>query len=161
MSSYFVADPYVDSSVPLRIVLGEPEPLPSWGRIDEALSSELIRLECLWTIDRARVELRLGDDAVSRQRADVLEVIDGLSLIPLTRLVLERAAEPFPTLIGSLDAIHLASALLVREQGDEMLFATHDQQLAVAARAMGFAVDGVSTQEPAARRADEQRAGWS
>ncbi len=42
-----------------------------------------------------------------------------------------------------------------------MLFATHDQQLAVAARAMGFAVDGVSTQEPAARRADEQRAGGS
>jgi len=136
---------YIDSSVLLRVVLGEPEPLPSWGRIDHALSSELIRLECLRTIDRARVQLPLGDDAVSRQRADVLEAIDSLSLIPLTARVLERAAEPFPTLIGSLDAIHLASALLVREQYDELLFATHDQRLAVAARAMGLSVAGVST----------------
>jgi predicted nucleic acid-binding protein len=136
---------YIDSSVLLRVVLGEPEPLPFWGRIDHALSSELIRLECLRTIDRARVQLQLGDDAVSRQRADVLEAIDSLSLIPLTARVLERAAEPFPTLIGSLDAIHLASALLVREQYDELLLATHDQQLAVAARAMGLSVAGVST----------------
>jgi predicted nucleic acid-binding protein len=136
---------YIDSSVLLRIVLGEPEPLPSWGHIDHALSSELIRLECLRTIDRARFQLRLGDDAVSRQRADVLEAIDSLGLIPLTPRVLERATEPFPTLIGSLDAIHLASALLVREQYDDLLFATHNQQLAVAARAMGLSVEGVST----------------
>ena len=135
---------YIDSSVLLRVVLGEPEPLASWGRIDQALSSELIRLECLRTIDRARIQLRLGDDAVSRQRADVLEAIDSLSLIPLTTLVLERAAEPFPTLVGSLDAIHLAGALLVREQYGDLLFATHDQRLAVAARAMGFSVAGVS-----------------
>lgn len=134
---------YLDSSVLLRIVLGEPGPLPSWGLIDEALSSELIRLECLRTIDRARVQLRLADEAVSRLRADVLEAIDGLSLVPLSRLVLERAAEPFPTLIASLDAIHLASALLVREQYDGLLFATHDQQLAVAARAMGLSVAGI------------------
>jgi len=134
---------YVDSSVLLRVILGEAEPLPSWARIDQALSSELIRLECLRTIDRARIEVALADDVVSRQRADVLEAIDTLSLIPLTTPVLERAAEPFPTLIGSLDAIHLASALLVREQYDELLFATHDQQLAVAARAMGFPVAGL------------------
>jgi predicted nucleic acid-binding protein len=136
---------YIDSSVLLRVVLGEPGSLPSWGLIDQALSSELIRLECLRTIDRARVQLRLSDDAVSRQRADMLEAIDSLSLIPLTRLVLERAADPFPTLVGSLDAIHLASAMLVREQYDELLFATHDHELAVAARAMGLPVAGVST----------------
>jgi uncharacterized protein len=136
---------YIDSSVLLRVVLGEPESLPSWGLIDHPLSSELIRLECLRTIDRARIQIRLGDEAVARQRAYVLEAIDSLSLIPITRLVLERAAEPFPTLVGSLDAIHLASALLVREQYDELLFATHDQQLAVAARAMGLPLAGVST----------------
>ena len=135
---------YIDSSVLLRIVLGEPEPLPGWSLIDQALSSELIRVECLRTIDRARVQLRLGDDVVSRKRADVLEAIDSLSLVPLGRLVLDRAAEPFPTLVGSLGAIHLASALLVREQYDDLLFATHDQQLAFAARAMGLSVAGVS-----------------
>jgi predicted nucleic acid-binding protein len=133
---------YIDSSVLLRVVLGEPDSLASWGQIDQAVSSELIRLECLQTIDRARVQLQLGDPDVSRQRADVLEAIDSLGVIALNRFVLERAAEPFPTLLGSLDAIHLASALLVRERYDSLIFATHDQQLAVAARAMGFSVTG-------------------
>lgn len=135
---------YVDSSVLLRVILGEPEPLSSWGRISHAVSSELIRLECLRTIDRARIQLRLTDDAVSRQRANVMEAIEGFSLVPLTTAVLHRAAEPFPTLIGSLDAVHLASALLVREQYDELLFATHDQGLGLAARSMGFAVEGMA-----------------
>lgn len=135
---------YVDSSVLLRVILGEPGRLASWSRLDQAVSSELIRLECLRTIDRARIQLRLTDDAVSRQRADVLEAIDSISLVPLTTLVLERAAEPFPTLIGSLDALHLASALLVRDQYDQLLFATHDHGLAVAARSMGFGVEGDS-----------------
>lgn len=134
---------YIDSSVLLRGILGEPERLHSWDRIDVAVSSDLIRLECLRTIDRARIQLQLTDAAVSRQRGDLLEAIDSISLIPLTSLVLERAAEPFPTLIGSLDALHLASALLGREQYDDLLFATHDQALAMAARAMGFRVDGV------------------
>lgn len=133
---------YIDSSVLLRVILGEPERLASWDRIDVAVSSDLIRLECLRTIDRARIQLQLPDDAVSRQRFDVLEAIDGVNLIPLTTLVLERAAQPFPTLLGSLDALHLASAMLVREQYDELLFATHDHALATAARAVGFRVDG-------------------
>lgn len=71
--------------------------------------------------------------------------IDGLGLVALSTLVLERAAEPFPTLIGPPEAIHLASALLVRERHDELLFATHDEQPALAARAMGSSVEGVST----------------
>lgn len=133
---------YVDSSILLRVVLGEPGRLASWGRIDHAVSSELIRLECLRTIDRARIQLRLPDEAVSRQRANVLEAIDAISLVPLTTPVLERAAEPFPTLIGSLDALHLASALLVHDDYDELRFATHDHALALAARSVGFAVDG-------------------
>ncbi len=64
--------------------------------------------------------------------------------MPLTTKVLHRAAEPFPTLIGSLDALHLASALLVREQFDDLTFATHDQSLGLAARSMGFAVEGMA-----------------
>lgn len=134
---------YVDSSVLLRVVLGEPEPLRGWRRIDQAVSSELIRLECLRTIDRARLELHLPDEAVSQHRADVLDALDAFGLVPLTSSVLERAAEPFPTLIGSLDAIHLTSALLVRHQYEDLQFATHDRQLAMAARASGFAVLGV------------------
>ncbi len=134
---------YVDSSVLLRVILGEPEPLATWREIEVAVSSELIRIECLRTIDRARIESRLGDEAVSRHRADVLDAIEGFDLVPLATNVLERAAEPFPTLIGTLDALHLSSALLVRERYERLRFATHDRVLGIAARAMGFAVEGI------------------
>lgn len=133
---------YVDSSVLLRAVLGEAGRLRIWPRITAAVASELIAVECLRTIDRARIRLRLADAAVADHRGAVLEAIEAFSLVPIEPAVLERAAAPFPTMLGSLDAIHLASALLVRDRFDGLSFATHDQELAVAARAMGFQVHG-------------------
>lgn len=133
---------YVDSSVLLRVVLGEPGRLRIWPKIENPVSSELIRLECLRTIDRARIRLRLRDVDVSRHRAEVLETIEAFDLIQLDSRVLERAAEPFPTMIGSLDAIHLASALLARAEFDDLALATHDGGLATAGRAVGFQVHG-------------------
>ena len=133
---------YVDSSVLLRVVLGEPNRLRIWPKITNAVSSELIRLECLRTIDRARIRLRLEDGLVAKHRAEVLEAVEALSLVALDSIVLERASEPFPTLMGSLDAIHLASALLIRDELEGLEFATHDDKLGIAARAMGFLVYG-------------------
>ncbi len=135
---------YVDSSVLLRIVLGEPDRLRIWPKITNPVSSELIRLECLRTIDRARMRLGLQDRQVAQYRADVLEAVDAFSLVALDSIVLERASEPFPTALGSLDAIHLASALLIRDDLDGLAFATHDDQLGIAARATGFQVHGGS-----------------
>lgn len=150
---------YVDASVVLRIVLGEPEALPTWGRIDMAVSSELIRLECLRTIDRARIRLGLDDVAVARHRSDVLGLIERMTLVRVDPSVLARAADPFPTTLGSLDAIHLASALLARDQVDGLRLATHDAEFAIAAIAMGFEVDGIANRHsglapaaPAGRR---------
>lgn len=135
---------YVDSSVVLRIVLGEPGALPSWRRIQRAISSHLVRLECLRTIDRARLRLALADGEVAERRAAVLEVLEGFDMVPIDAAVLERAADPFPTSLGSLDAVHLASALQVRSRIPDVRLATHDAELAIAARAVGFAVLGVA-----------------
>jgi predicted nucleic acid-binding protein len=133
---------YVDSSVLLRVVLGEPGRLHIWTRISTPVASELIRLECLRTIDRARIRFRLGDGEVTARRAAVLEAIDTFVLVPIQPAVLERASDPFPTLLGSLDAIHLATALLVRDRFEELALATHDETLSLAARAVGFRVHG-------------------
>jgi predicted nucleic acid-binding protein len=124
---------YVDSSVLLRVVLNERGALREW-----------LRLECRRTIDRARVREQLDDHAVARHREAILDLLDAFDVVPLGTVVLERAAEPFPTLLGSLDAIHLATAVLAREQVDDLYFATHDGELAIAARAVGFKVLGVS-----------------
>ena len=48
-----------------------------------------------------------------------------------------------PTTLGTLDAIHLASALVLREEVPDLVFATHDRQPAIGARALGFEVIGV------------------
>lgn len=143
---------YVDSSVLLRVVLGEPGRLRIWPRITTPVASEAIRLECLRTIDRARIHLRLEDEDVADRRAATLEAIETLSLVPIGPRILERAAEPFPTMLGSLDAIHLASALMVQDGFEDLSLATHDQELAVAARAVGFRVHGAPRKS--SRRAD-------
>jgi predicted nucleic acid-binding protein len=136
---------YVDSSVLLRVVLGEPDVLPEWRAITDPMSSDLIRLECLRTIDRARLRLGLEDEEVARHRREILEAIDAIALVPVEPVVLERAADPFPTLIGSLDAIHLATAVLARREHPDLSLATHDHELGRAARSMGFTVHGLAS----------------
>lgn len=135
---------YVDSSVVLRVVLGEPQQLKEWRRIRHPISSQLVRLECLRTIDRARIRLSLADADVAERRAAALAVVETFAMVPIDHWVLVRAADPFPTTLGSLDAIHLASALIAREQVPDLRFATHDEELAVAARAVGFTVLGTA-----------------
>lgn len=60
----------------------------------------------------------------------------------LSRTILERAADPFPTHVATLDALHLASAIELRAVAGDLAFATHDSQLASAARALDFTVRG-------------------
>lgn len=133
---------YVDTSVLLRIVLGEPKRLREWRSIDSPLSSELIRVEALRSIDRARVLLHLEDPEVAERRAGVLQLLSGFRLARVDSRVLARAADPFPTLIRTLDAIHLATADLARRSTKDLVFATHDRELGIAARALGFRVVG-------------------
>ncbi len=135
---------YVDASVVLRVVLGEPRKLSIWKRIEHAVSSELITVECLRTVDRARIRLSLGDEEVADRRSSVMRTLEGIDVVPIVEPILRRAAEPFPTTLGSLDAIHLASALAAREAVPELTLATHDAELALAARAVGFEVSGIA-----------------
>ena len=129
---------YVDSSVLLRVVLGQPDRLSSWTAITKPVSSVLIRLECLRTIDRARLRLALADDQVAAHRSAILEQLEAFDLAHLDGSVLDRAADPFPTALGSLDALHLATALALREGSPDLPLATHDSELARAARSIGF-----------------------
>jgi predicted nucleic acid-binding protein len=133
---------YVDTSVLLRVVLGEPDPLPEWPAIAMAVGSELARVEALRTIDRARIQLQLSDEEVALRREGVLTVLSGFHMARVDTIVLERAADPFPTLVRTLDAIHLATALRIRAEHEDLIFATHDRQLATAARSVGFQVIG-------------------
>ena len=134
---------YLDSSVLLRVIMGEPAALPEFRAIELAVSSELLRVECLRTIDRLRMRGMLNDAEVSRRSVGVLDAIQRVELVPITAPVLDRASQPFPTTLGTLDAIHLSSALLWQQsEGPPLTLLTHDTELATAARALGFTVIG-------------------
>ena len=75
---------------------------------------------------------------------ELARIEGAIGSIPLTRPVLRRAALPMATVVRTPDAIHLASALLLRERrGVTLVFATHDPQQARGARALGFECAGV------------------
>jgi len=131
---------YVDTSVVLRIVFGEPGRLRAWRRITRPMSSELIRVECFRTIDRARLVGALADDEVAERREAVEELLATFDLVTVVRRILRRAAEPLPTMLGTLDAVHLVSAMALRARTPEIRLATHDEALALAARAVGFSL---------------------
>ena len=134
---------YVDASVLLRVALGQPNALPEWRHIDRGVSSALVMTESLRTLDRARLRGGLSDIEVARRRSIILALIDALELVEVDRVVLHRAAQPMPTELGTLDAIHLASALLWKDEfGLDPAMATHDKALGLAAQAHGLKVLG-------------------
>jgi predicted nucleic acid-binding protein len=135
---------YVDASVLLRLVLGQSRALREWPSIDTAVASALVEVECLRTLDRLRLRGGVSDRELATRREVVFDVLRRFEIVDVGRPILARAALPLPTALGTLDAIHLATAALWREsQGREVAVATHDEALATAARASGFSVIGM------------------
>ena len=134
---------YLDSSVLLRKVLRQPGALREWAAIRTGVASALAETECLRSLDRLRLRTGLPDRDLARRREAVFRLLESLDVVEVTAPVLARAAQPLPTELGTLDAIHLATALLWREHnGGDIVIATHDVALATAARACGLAVVG-------------------
>ena len=135
---------YVDTSALLRVVLREPAALVDLRSYDGLVSSELIAVESARTIDRLRLQGSLTtNEAAIRQRA-ISEWLEAVDLVLLRPPVLSRASEPMPMPLGTLDAVHLATALIWRDRmGALSTMATHDAGLGSAARTFGFDVRGI------------------
>lgn len=95
---------------------------------DGYVSSALLSVEAIRACARYGVEY-------GREASAWLE---GVTLLPMDGSVLGEAALLEPPAVRSLDAIHLATALSVRE--DLGVFVTYDQRLADAARQAGLPV---------------------
>lgn len=138
---------YVDASVLLRVALRQPDALPEWRQIQQGVSSALIMTESLRTLDRLRLRAKLPDEEVAIRRDVILRLIASLEVVEIDAVVLDRAAQPMPTELGTLDAIHLATALLWRETArTDVVMATHDGALGLAAKAHGLSVVGSASQ---------------
>lgn len=135
---------YLDASVILRVILGQPDKLAEWESIRTGVASALVEVECLRTLDRLRLRAGIPDADLVARRESVYRLTEELEIVEPTLPVLRRAAQPLPTPLGTLNAIHLATALMWREARDQdLIVATHDQALALAARGSGLQVVGV------------------
>ncbi len=125
---------YLDTSAFLKLVVTEPQSdaLLTWAQGVEAtfFSSELLRVESLRTARRHSPEALLE----ARSRLDVV------TLVAVTSDVCERAAELDPSILRSLDALHLATALTVGDGLESVV--TYDDQLAAACAVHGVPVGG-------------------
>ncbi len=129
----------------LRFALGQPDALPEWRQIERGVSSALVRTESLRSLDRLRLRANLANAEVAKRRATVLAVIASLEVVDIEAAVLDRAAQPMPTELGTFDAIHLATALLWKEMTRvDLVMATHDEALALGAQAHGLPFVGVT-----------------
>ena len=123
---------YLDTSALVKLVVSEEETaaLRAWLATAEhvPVSCDLARTELLRAVRRA------APDRVVQARA----VLDSITLMAVTTATFEEAGRLDPTVLRSLDAVHLAAALSLGDDLDGIV--TYDDRLAEAARSNGVPV---------------------
>ena len=120
---------YLDSSVALRTILDVPErlSLQRWMQTEGAtfVSSRLLRTEVVRVLRR--------DGRPPSDAAPLLDRVGTLGITPETHSV----AESIERHIKTLDALHLATALLI---GEPVTVASHDSTMKRVAEQLGLTV---------------------
>src|SRR5262249_47781128 len=98
---------YLDSSVVLRRVLRQSEPLREWDQIERGVSSALLRVECARAVDRLRLGATLDPAELQQAQTSLFQVLDSIETAAIDTAVVQRASYPMPIVLRSLDAIHL------------------------------------------------------
>ena len=121
---------YLDTSVALSHLLAEDRQPRTELWEQPLVASRLLVYELL---------TRLNTRDLARTHGDAARMLLGrVALLDLTPPVLARALEPFPKPVRTLDALHLASAMFLRERGHDLTIATFDARMATAAMSMGL-----------------------
>jgi predicted nucleic acid-binding protein len=135
---------YVDSSAILRFVLQQPDPLMALLDCDDRVTSFLTEVECMLAIEAARLRRQLSIDESGERRQLAYRHLRRMRRLMPSLSILRRAGEPCPLALKTLDAVHLATALMWRDRrAPDLVFATYDRQLGRAALALGFEVIGL------------------
>ncbi len=121
---------YLDSSAIVKLVARERETpdLVEVVRSDPAvISSALAWTEVVRAVRRARGSI-----------VRATEVLEGIAFVPIDEGILRAAADLEPVGLRTLDAIHVATALSLREDISSLV--AYDRHLANAAAAVGIPV---------------------
>jgi predicted nucleic acid-binding protein len=121
---------YVDTSAILKLVVRESGTveLRTWAEGRTIIASDLVRAEAL------RAARRHSPEALAQLRT----VLTAIPTMAITTSVCDRAAELDPTILRTLDAMHLACALQLSDELEGVV--TYDQRMADACVALGLPV---------------------
>lgn len=133
---------YFDSSVILRYSINHVDALRDLSHFSSgATTSVITHIECLRVLDRWRITREISESVLVDARSLCLKILRGLRTVELDDQVVQLAAQSFPIAMKSLDAIHLATALILKKQLNQPVrILTHDVKLGLAARAMELEV---------------------
>jgi prevent-host-death family protein len=123
---------YLDTSALVKLVVAEAETpaLLTWLR-----AADRAPVSC----DLARTELLRAVRRVAPDRAvQVRTVLDSVTLVQVSTAMFEEAGRLDPTLLRSLDAVHLAAALALGDDLEGLV--TYDERMAAAAEFNGLPV---------------------
>ena len=135
---------YLDSSAALKRAIAESESADLIVTLDKHhTDGDVLVASSLAWVEVARALRSLHSATLAEVADDVDTALSGVAEHPLVAEVVALARRVSPAVLRSLDAIHLASALLL--DADVML--TYDQRLATACLEGGLAVAA-----PGARR---------
>lgn len=128
---------YLDSSAVLKRVLAEPESADLVATIDKHhLEGDALVSSSLAWIEVARALRSLRHTTLAEVADDADAALSGVAEYPVGAEVVALARRLNPAVLRSLDAIHLASAVLL----DAAVVLTYDQRLAAACLEAGLAV---------------------
>lgn len=120
---------YLDSSALVKLVIKESESTALRRHLasrHHRTSSEIAQVEVV------RAVRKHGPEAVVRAKL----MLEKVKLLTLDSEMLNDAADLGPPTLRSLDAIHLAAAMTLRDEVDELI--TYDRRMAEAATDLGF-----------------------
>lgn len=122
---------YIDTSALIKLVRSEPE---SAALRAELATGDTIVSSALLVVEGRRAAARYGPLALSRARAALATI----TLLAIDDLTLELAADLEPAELRSLDALHLATAISLRDELGR--FVCYDARLSAVAAAAGLDV---------------------
>jgi hypothetical protein len=128
---------YLDSSVALAFLFTEDRAPPDSLWEEQLISSRLLEYEIWNRINTRKLGRSHGDE--------VRALLNEVALIELSPPILERALEPFPSRVRTLDGLHLASIEFLRGLGQTVEVASYDDRLNAGAQALEIPLFDLST----------------
>lgn len=135
---------YAESSAVLAWLLGDAHGADVRTRLasaDVVIASDLTLVECDRVLIRAVALGELPEAEAAGRRAELNAAAAHWTILRVGAEVIDRARQPFPKEpIRTLDALHLASALVAKAAVADLVILSLDDHVRANARALGFAL---------------------